>query len=71
MPTLAERFAGPHGDIPRPAPVEIPTPLEREMPIRVAVIAEGAITPLGNSAEETWENYKAGKTGTWESATTA
>ena len=64
MVAVAERrFAGPRGDIPRPPPVEIPPPLEREMPIRVAVIAEGAITPLGNSADETWENYKAGKSG--------
>lgn len=43
--------------------VEIPPPLDRERPIKVAVLAEGAITPLGNSADETWEAYKQGKTG--------
>lgn len=43
--------------------VEIPPPLDREKPIRVAVLAEGAITPLGNSANETWEAFLAGRTG--------
>ncbi len=58
-----ERFAGPNNDIKRPDYVEIPPALEREMPIRVAVIAEGAVTPIGNTAEETWKNYKAGMSG--------
>ena len=30
---------------------------------RVVITGIGAVTPLGNSAEETWENAKAGKTG--------
>lgn len=59
----SQRFAGPNNDIPRPQPAEIPPQLEREMPARIAVLAEGAITPLGNSVDETWENYKAGRTG--------
>lgn len=37
--------------------------LDRERPINIAVLAEGAITPLGNSADETWENFKAMKSG--------
>ena len=63
MASLAERFAGPRGDIPRPQLVEIPPALEREISIRAAVISDGAITPLGNSSDKTWEMYKAGKTG--------
>jgi len=57
--SVRERFAGPNGDIPRPDPVDLPPSLDHEMPIRIAVLAEGAITPMGNSAEETWEAYKA------------
>ena len=30
---------------------------------RVVVTGLGAITPLGNTAEESWENLKAGKSG--------
>lgn len=41
----------------------IPPALPREFPMRVAIIAEGAITPLGNSADETWEGFEAGRTG--------
>lgn len=61
-----KRFGGPNNDILQPDPVDIPPPLPREIPIRVAVLAEGAITPLGNSADETWEGYKAGRTGITE-----
>lgn len=45
------------------SPVEIPIALEREMPVRIAVIAEEALTPIGNTADETWEALKAGKRG--------
>lgn len=45
------------------AVTEIPPQLNRERPIRIAVLAEGAITPLGNSADETWESFKAGRSG--------
>lgn len=60
---ITKRFAGPNGDIPRPDPVDIPPALDRELPIRIAVLAEGAITPLGNCADETWKNYLAMRTG--------
>ena len=30
---------------------------------RVVITGMGAVTPLGNSVEETWENIKAGKSG--------
>ncbi len=30
---------------------------------RVVVTGLGALTPLGNTAEESWENLKAGKSG--------
>lgn len=63
MVAIAERFAGPRGDIRRPAVVEIPPPLEREISIRAAVISDGAIAPNGNSSDELWKNYKAGKNG--------
>lgn len=63
MAALAERFAGPRGDIPRPSLVEIPPALEREIPIHVAVISDGVIAPNGNSSDKAWEAYKAGKSG--------
>lgn len=49
--------------IKHPNPVDIPPRLERERPLRIAVLAEGAITPLGNSADETWEGFKDMRTG--------
>lgn len=63
MAVEASRFTGPNNDIRRPDNVEIPPLLEREQPYRIAVIAEGAITPLGLSAEETWENFRDGRSG--------
>lgn len=59
----APRFAGPRGDIPRPNPVSIPAPIQGERPIRLAILAEGALTPLGNSADATWEGYLSGRNG--------
>lgn len=61
METL--RFAGSNNDIPRPNPVDIPPSLSREVPINIAVISSGAITPLGNSVPATWESYLAGRSG--------
>ncbi len=58
-----EKLGGPNHDIPRPQPVGIPPELQREIKFRVAVISEGAITPIGNSADETWDNLLAMKTG--------
>lgn len=45
------------------AAVELPPQPNRERSIRIAVLAEGAITPLGNSVDETWEGFKAGRSG--------
>ena len=61
--TEAPRFTGPNHDILRPPYAKIPPSLEREMPVRIAVIAEEALTPIGNTADETWEALKAGKKG--------
>ena len=54
-----ERFTGPNGDIPLPAYAEILPPLLRGMEVRIAVIAEETLTPIGNTADETWESIKA------------
>lgn len=60
---LLDRFTGPNHDIPLPAYAEVPDPLPRAMPVRIAVLAEETLTPLGNTAEETWEALKAGRSG--------
>lgn len=60
---MAERFAGPNNDIPRPPCAQIPPMLDREMPICIAVIAEEALLPNGNTADEVWEAFKAGRSG--------
>lgn len=57
------RYGGPNHDIPRPDFVDIPSALPREMLFRVAVIADGALTPIGNSGDETWEAVKAMRSG--------
>lgn len=46
--------------------IELPPMLERELPINIAVLSEGAMTPLGNSADETWEGFKAMRSGITE-----
>lgn len=54
MPALLER----------PLPItDLPAPLPREIPIDIAVIATGAITPLGNTMLETMQSYYDGRTG--------
>lgn len=63
MAAVETRFAGPRGDIPRPHPVNIPPPIDGERPLRLAILAEGAVTPLGNSADATWEGYLSGRNG--------
>lgn len=63
MSAPAERFTGPNHDIPFPNYAHIPQRLERDMPVRIAVLAEEALTPIGNTADETWEALKAGRSG--------
>lgn len=59
----APRYTGPNQDIQLPGFASIPPALLRELPVRIAVLAEGALTPIGNTAEETWESIKAGRHG--------
>lgn len=45
------------------AGTDIPPRLDRERPLNLAVLAEGAITPLGLSAGKTWEKVQAMESG--------